>query len=120
MMDVQSFDCQNPVMTQDLRKTLKTKVFPRLIIRFTNLNRHPDNDPEPVKGALTIQLAGVTRRLDIVYRFIPGENNSFTLVGAKQVKFSDFNLVPPQKIGGMIQPKDELEVQFHLKVKVLD
>jgi hypothetical protein len=123
VMDVESFDCRNPVMTRDLRRTLKAKAFPRLIIRFINLSRYPAEDAhrtDPVKGALTIQLAGVTKRFEVEYLLMPGDTNSLTLVGSAQVKFSDFNLVPPKKIGGMIQTNDELDVEFNLQVKVLD
>lgn len=120
-LDVDKFDCQNPVMTSDLRKTLKAKAFPKLIIRFINLSKYPDyNDGDQVKGLVTIELAGVTKRFDVDYRVIPAKNNSLTLIGTRQVKFSDFNIVPPRKIGGMIQTNNELNVEFNLKVKVLN
>jgi len=40
-LDIQEFDCHNPMMTSDLRKTLKCKKFPHLIITFISLNRYP-------------------------------------------------------------------------------
>lgn len=118
-LDVQHFDCHNPVMTSDLRKTLKAKQFPKLTIQFINLSRYPDKDMEDaLKGAVNIQLAGVTRRFEVNYRFIPNGTNSATLIGTRKINFSDFNLVPPRKIGGMIKTNDELSVEFNLKVKV--
>jgi hypothetical protein len=110
-------------MTRDLRRTLKAKAFPKLMISFINLSRYPAKNThwaDPVKGTLTIQLAGVTKRFEVDYRLIPGDTNSFTLVGSRQVAFTDFNLVPPKKFGGRIQANNELDVEFNLKVKVLD
>src|SRR6476659_1626504 len=41
-LDVQNFDCHNGIITADLRKTLKAKEFPKLVIRFLNITRYPD------------------------------------------------------------------------------
>jgi len=120
-LDVQNFDCHNPVMTSDLRKTLKSKEFPKLTIRFLNLSRYPKNNKEEaVTGGVTIELAGVTKRFDVDYRFIPEGPHSAILIGTRQVNFSDFNIVPPRKIGGMIKTNNELNVEFNLKVRVLN
>lgn len=121
-LDVQKFDCHHPIMTSDLRKTLKAKEFPTLTIRFINLNRYPDPDikHDLVKGIVTIELAGVTRRLEVDYKFISGGENVINLIGTRQVNFSDFNIIPPRKIGGMIQTNDELTVVFNLRMKVID
>jgi len=120
-LDVQNFDCHNPVMTSDLRKTLKAKAFPKLTIRFLSLSRYPDSQEEDsVTGTVTIELAGVTKKFDVDYRYVPGVPGTAVLIGTRKVNFSDFNIVPPRKIGGMIQTNNELNVEFSLKVKVLN
>jgi hypothetical protein len=120
-LDVQTFDCHNPVMTGDLRKTLKSKEFPKLTIQFINLSRYPEKDREDaVKGAVNIELAGVNKRFDVDYKFRPEGGKEATLIGTRKINFSDFNLVPPRKIGGMIQTNNELNVEFNLKVRVLN
>jgi hypothetical protein len=120
-LDVQSFDCHNPVMTADLRKTLKSKAFPKLTIQFLNLSRYPVNEQaDAVKGAVNIELAGVTKRFEVDYRFKPDGANTATLIGTRKINFSDFNLVPPRKIGGMIQTRNELSVEFNLKVRIMN
>lgn len=120
-LNVQSFDCHNPVMTADLRKTLKVKENPNLSIKFITLNKFPDDlHQEQIKGLVDIQLAGVTKRFDVSYRFSRDEQNIIHLVGTRNVNFSDFNLTPPRKLGGMIQTDDQLKVQFRLRMKSLD
>jgi hypothetical protein len=122
VLDVNDFDCHNPVMTANLRKTLRAKSFPQLIIKFVNFSRHPAyrNKAEALQGVVTIALAGVTKRFEVDYRLQPAAGNAFTLVGTQQVKFSDFHIIPPRKLGGMIQTHNELDVRFSLKVKILD
>lgn len=119
-LNVQKFDCHNPVMTSDLRKTLKSKIHPDLSIQFINLSRYPDKHQETtLRGAVNIELAGVTKRFEVDYRFIPNGAHAATLIGTRKINFSDFDLVPPRKLGGMIKTNDELRVVFSLNVKVL-
>ena len=120
-LDVQNFDCHNPVMTKDLRKTLKSKEHPNLIIRFTSFSRYPrfNNQPDKIKGFVNIELAGVSKKFEVDYQFVSDGAKFLNLIGTKQVLFSDFNLIPPRKIGGMIQTNNELSVVFNLRVKVI-
>jgi len=120
-VDVQQFDCQHTMITKDLRKTLKSATFPKLVIKFISLNRYPEfnSRTQAVKGLVSIELAGVKRQYEVDYRFIPDGTKSLTLIGSRQVNFSDFELSPPKKAGGMIKTKDELDVEFNLKLKVI-
>ena len=92
-LDVQNFDCHHPIMTSDLRKTLKSKEFPKLTIRFINLNRYPDLDlkHELIKGIVAIELAGVTRRLEVDYKFFSGGEKVINLIGTRQINLYDFH-----------------------------
>ena len=120
-LDVQNFDCHHPVMTGDLRKTLKAKDYPKMIVRFVSLSKYPthSNKSESLTGVVIIELAGVSRRFNVDYEFTRNNNQTFTLLGTRELKFSDFNIVPPRKIGGMIKTNDELSVEFKLNIQVL-
>lgn len=121
-LDVQNFNCHNPVMTSDLRKTLKAKQFPNLSIRFISLSKYPTfNDQiNAVTGVVSIELAGITKKYEVDYKFISDGTKSLNLIGSRKVNFSDFNIIPPRKLGGMIQTNNELTVEFNLKMKVLE
>ena len=121
-LDVQKFDCKHAVMTNDLRKTLKAKVYPKIIIKFLNLSRYPDvyNREEVIKGAVTIELAGIVKRFEVDYKYTMNGNGNLKLIGTKQVNFSDFNISPPRKLGGMIKTNNELNVEFVLNIKTLN
>jgi len=117
-----TFDCHNSMMTRDLRKTLKESQFPRLYIRFLSLSEMPQLRPEPqqVTGWVNIELAGASKRLEINYQVSMDDQKVIHLLGSRNINFSDFNLVPPRKLGGMIKTNDQLTVAFHLRMSAVN
>jgi hypothetical protein len=120
-LNVQSFDCHNTMMTRDLRKTLKEKEFPRLYIQFISLSGFPEltANPQFITGLVNIELAGTNKRFEINYQILIDAQKTIHLLGTQDINFSDFNLIPPRKLGGMIKTNDRLTVAFHLKMKCI-
>ncbi|MDB5005532.1 MAG: hypothetical protein JWQ34_3757 [Mucilaginibacter sp.] len=121
-LKIQSFNCHNSIMTHDLRKTLKEKEFPHLRIRFLSLSEFPDLTAKPamITGFVDIELAGATKRFQVKYLVSIDDQKNIHLLGSRDVNFSDFNLIPPRKLGGMIKTNDKLSVAFHLKMRDLN
>jgi hypothetical protein len=121
-LKVQSFDCHNSIMTNDLRKTLKEKQFPRLHITFLSLSGCPEltAKPELITGMVNIELAGISKRFEVNYQVSMDSQKVIHLLGSRDVNFSDFDLKAPRKLGGIIKTNDKLNVAFHLKMKALD
>jgi hypothetical protein len=119
-LSIDDFDCHNKMMTSDLRKTLKAKEFPILSVRFISINGFPDlKNPVKITGMVDIGLAGIIKRFEINYVFTADEYRLVQLKGDQKIHFSDFNLTPPSKLGGVIKAKDELLVEFKLHLKPL-
>jgi hypothetical protein len=120
-LSINSFDCHNSGMTKQLQKTLNEKQYPVLHIRFLSLSNLPamTMKAEPVTGLVDIEIAGVNKRFEINYQISRDEENVIHLLGSRDLNFTDFNLIPPRKLGGMIQTKDLLIVAFHLKMKTI-
>jgi hypothetical protein len=120
-LKIQSFDCHNSIMTHDLRKTLKDATFPILHITFLSLSRLPNltTHPELITGFVDIEIAGVSKRFEVNYQISVDAEKSIHLLGSRDVNFSDFNLITPRKLGGMIKTNDKLSVAFHLKINQL-
>jgi hypothetical protein len=120
-LDIENFNCHNPMMTADFQKTLHAREFPKLVMRFISLTSYPEaSKPEPIKGIVIIELAGRSRPYEIDYRVLTAESNFINMVGSKKVNFSDFNIEPPRKLGGMIRTNNELSVVFNLRMRVLN
>ncbi|MGY4386118.1 hypothetical protein ACVWYN_003168 [Pedobacter sp. UYP24] len=122
ILDIKSFDCHNVIMTKDLRKTLKADVFPKLIITFTSLSKYPDlaKGESTISGIVNISIGGVNKRFEVAYLCNPDGLKSISLIGKKTVNFSDFNIIPPRKLGGMIKTNNMLDVEFILKAAILN
>ena len=117
-LEIEAFDCHNRMMTSDLRKTLKAKIYPILAVKFVSINSFPDfKNPSKITGVVDISLSGVSKRFEINYLFTGDEKQDVHLKGNQKIHFSDFNLIPPSKLGGVIKANDELLVEFKLNLK---
>src|SRR5690606_31398554 len=121
-LDLKHFDCHHPMMTSDLRKTLKAKEFPIMTIKFISISKYPnlENEKGSVTGLVNIELAGKNKRYEVMYSFKNQTAGSLTLVGTRKILFSDFDIIPPRKIGGMIQKDNELDITFNLNIRILN
>ena len=121
-LNIDAFDCHNPMMTSDLYKTLKGKQFPKMFIQFVSLNKFPEftSPNNNVSGVVNIELAGAIKSYVVNYAFYKDASGSvIRLIGRRRVNFGDFNLIPPRKLGGLIRTKEELDVEFNLLMRVL-
>jgi len=118
---VLSFDCHKAMMTHDLRKTLKAKKYPRLQIRFLTLSELPNLSCNAIAitGQVEIEIAGTRKIYTVNYLISEDTDKVIHLLGLRDVNFSDFKLIPPRKLGGIIKTKDQLTVAFHLKMKTI-
>jgi hypothetical protein len=117
-MNIESFNCHSSLITSDLRKTLKSKEFPKIIIRFLYLETMPTLlKTEIIKGWIEVELAGVIKRFKLDYSFSTGASGDIQLNGGREFCFSDFKLTPPKKLAGLIKIKDEFNVDFKLTLR---
>jgi hypothetical protein len=116
---VKGFNCGNNQITKDFQKTLKSETYPHLEILFRSFNHSSIRNNSYIDGVVDICLAGATKRYTIKYfAQIPATGTIF-LKGRQAVNFSDFNLNPPNKMLGLIQVQECLEVEFNLTLKAV-
>ncbi|MBC7866934.1 MAG: YceI family protein [Gloeobacteraceae cyanobacterium ES-bin-316] len=115
-VDVLSFDCHNSLIRKDLRKTLKVEQYPKMVIRFLTLKSMPflTDRTEHVNGWVEVELAGVKKIFELNYTFRRVAGGCIILKGGRKFCFSDFNLVPPRKLGGLVKIRDDFDVSFEL------
>jgi hypothetical protein len=120
-LPVTGFDCLNAMMTNDLRKTLKAKEFPNLRIHFLSLEKYPalTGMQEAITGVVGVELAGVIKKIEVRYKISTDNQGIVHLVGNQSIHFSDFNLIPPRKLGGMIRANDQLDVEFQINFRII-
>jgi hypothetical protein len=114
-IDVSQFDCHHKFITSDLRKTLKAGKYPFLRIHFISMDDLTwVQEGQSVRGQVNIELAGVQKRFNMDYTVIHEQGSRFRLRGSRQMHFSDFNLVPPSKLAGLIRIDQQIKVNFEL------
>lgn len=115
-IDVMQFDCHNKFLTNDLRKTVKADKYPLLVVRFLSLTRAPliTQNRDQIMGIVEVELAGKTKRFELAYSFVKNENAQIELTSSRVFYFSDFELTPPRKLGGLIKVNDIFNVDFRL------
>jgi len=109
-IDVNGFDCHNKVMTKDLKKTLDATMFPEMLVRFLSFNKASNNN---YSASVEVKIMDKIQKYQISFT-----HNNGRLIGRKNVKFSDFNIIPPKKLGGTINVKDELSLYFSLNASL--
>ncbi len=114
---VRSFDCGNRQITKDFWQTLKSERYPELEICFRSFRKSSIQDKSYVDGVVDITLAGATKRYTVRYFARTPDRETLLLTGLQQVNFADFRLEPPQKMMGLIQVQECLEVEFNLTLK---
>lgn len=112
---INQFDCNNRMLTNDLRKTLKADEHPKMSIRFLSLERMPfcNGGEDFLSGMVIIELAGKRKSFNLRYSFTK-TNSGYRLQGSRAFSFADFELSPPKKIGGLVKVKDDFDVAFTL------
>lgn len=109
ILKVSDFDCGNRMMTKDFQKILNAEKYPEMSIKFINFTKTKKN----FVAVVEVKMMDQSRRYNVEFAL---DNNKMT--GHKNVKFSDFNITPPKKMGGMIVVKDDLNLTFSLATKI--
>lgn len=117
-VDIKKFDCHHKYITSDFRRMLKADDYPSLVIRFISLEDFQQGGV--VKGLVDIELAGRKKRLEINYNCSQIGSNQLRLQGVRQMKFTDFDLEAPKKIGGLIRINEEIVINFNLFFRKLN
>lgn len=104
---VREFGCGNFLLNHDFRKTLKAKEHPEVFIQLSEVRKHGDS----YLYTLQLDLAGKRKTFQNLVLIKEGKN----LTGDLELKFGDFDLHPPKKLGGAIKIKEEIKLSIVLK-----
>jgi len=116
IIPVYDFNCGNNMVTKDLRRSVKADLYPHLFISFISINKK-DGD-EHLIAKMEIKLAGIARQVDL--KFLWHEKDTFILLsGTHEISFSDFALVAPKQLMGLIKVQQQMNVEFTLFIQCL-
>ncbi len=100
------FGCGNFILNGDFRKTIRVKEYPTTQIELLSIKKKGVN----YSCDVLLTLAGKQK----IYKHIELVKNSKTIKSSFLVNFSDFDLVTPKKMSGMIKVKNEVNLSIIL------
>ncbi|MDY0089137.1 MAG: hypothetical protein RBR78_02105 [Flavobacteriaceae bacterium] len=106
---VKEFGCGNFLLNRDFRKTLKEKEFPNVSVNLFDVKK----EGKDFSYSLDLNLAGKQK----TYKNLILKKENKALNGSISVKFSDFDLVAPKKLGGAIKVKEDIKLSFVLNTR---
>ena len=113
---VKKFTSPNIGLIAELKKTLKDKTYPYVIIQIISMDK-PLKDEASINAKVLLTIAGLTKLFPITIFVSQLHDGSFQVRGNQRIKFSDFNLDPPQRLGGKVRTSQDLDIAFHLHLK---
>lgn len=121
LINTRAFDCQNSMITADLKKTLNADRYPFITLKFLSLEKPAFRNfsSQKVKGTISLNIAGKTRKYIILYQMTPRTDGTLLLKGDQLININDFNLSTPGKLMGLIKVNEEIEVNFTMKLRPL-
>jgi hypothetical protein len=110
---VKNFRTNNPLIYKDFMKLLKAESYPFIIIGINHQTL--DNILEKSLKRhfkLEITLTGITQEYSVAYETSRCYDEYIFIQGLKNIKLSDFNLEPPEKLKGLIKVNNNLLINF--------
>ncbi|HLS29839.1 MAG TPA: hypothetical protein VK021_03170 [Flavobacteriaceae bacterium] len=112
---VRKFSCGNFILTGDFRKTLKHKEYPEVYFRLMDVQPN-DEKFDKFTFDLYLKIAGKEKFLEDLTLTQKNEE----LHGEVQLKFSDFDLKPPRKLGGAITVEEDIKLVITLSIEDIE
>ena len=111
---VDAFRCGNFLLNRDFRATLKAKEYPEISVQVLKLNKDKKNT---FRGTIKLFLVGKSKTIADVEFTIKAQDNNRILSTEFIFSASEFDLIPPKKLGGLIEADDEMEIIVSLVLK---
>lgn len=118
----ESLQCGNEVMNKNLFRTLGAEKYPFIVVELKEVST---KDGQPfnfsklihMSGKVYITLAGERRAHQIDFAAKQNSDGVYHFIGNHNISFSQYNLVTPTALFGLVRVKDIITVKFDLLVR---
>ena len=118
IVPVKDFRCSNKIAFKDFLTLLKADQYPNLTIAIPQkVLMYYDNDESVTLHNITINIAGVLKKYDIICRAENRNSKDYILIGMIKIRLNDLKIEPPEKYFGLVKIKDEVIVKFGFSLK---
>lgn len=109
---------ENSIMTNKTHDALNVNKYPQIEFRLVSVDNLTATDGK-FSGTLAgdITLAGVTKRINVVFTGVHAGNN-ISIKGSKELNMVDFRIEPPTAMLGTLKTGKEVTVSFQLSFQI--
>jgi hypothetical protein len=111
-LHTKGFDCGSRPINRDFKELIKADEYPEIVLELNKVNL---KDRSSGIANICIKIAGKQKYYDVPVAIKTGEVAEFK--GRMELNINDFGLKPPKKLFGIIVVKDDIQINFDLKVK---
>ncbi|NNE36511.1 MAG: YceI family protein [Rhodothermales bacterium] len=119
-LPVAGLDCGRRKMNRDLRRAMKANDHPTISYRLEGIQAEPrlqtDDDHISVDVDGVLSVAGVPQRVIVQAIAQDLNEDTYRVVGSVPLQMTDYNVVPPRILRGLIRVRNEIVVQFDFTV----
>jgi hypothetical protein len=120
ILDVNSFDCKNQMITRDMHKALGGSGESGIEIKLLDavageMNWYSANGKIKTNVVITLNNISVTKELDILWQRTGGFEYQFG--GTTELLMSEFEIDPPSPALGLVKVDDKIVVNFNYNVQ---
>ncbi len=118
---VKSFDCRNPRLNRDMHNALGVDKYPEISIELLEAGAsgyNESNGSGSTRTRVAISLNGRKKIVEIPVEWRAEGNDRFRFSGTRTLKMSDFGVVPPSPMFGLIKVNDDIDISFNIAVTV--
>ena len=111
-LDNSGFDCGNKAINKDFKDLIKAEEYPVITLELTQILLDDNNK---ASAKVVINIAGESNTYLVPVEISSEETTQYK--GCLNLNISDFNLQGPKKLFGLIIIKENININFILKVK---
>ncbi|NRD20484.1 YceI family protein [Winogradskyella eckloniae] len=108
------FDCGGKAINKDFKALLKTEEFPEITLKLIELSKVKTSSNSRT-ATIEISISNVVKTYNIPVSIV--NNDILHVNGVMPLDITDFNLVAPAKMLGMVKVSPLIEIEFSLKIK---
>ena len=113
VLDNLGFDCGNRGINKDFNGLIKSDKYPEILLEIKEMDLHSDTRG---MARVKITIAGMERFYKVPVAINNTEIAEFK--GKLELDINDFGLEPPNKLFGIIKVKDDIQINFDLRIKL--
>ena len=120
LMEVNSFDCKNPLITRDMYKALggdKNSGIDIELIDASLTGRSLSSREGTFMANAIITINSHSNMVELMINWNRSEAMEYHFEGKAHLSMSDFGIIPPAPAMGLVKVNDEITVSFNYNVK---